>query len=243
MKEFSVIMSLVDYIPVILFLSASVILIRDMYNKMSKGAFALFAAGTIDIISAGFLKATYKLLYALSVCDFTRLSDVFFPMQSLGFMLAGTGVLALVCHRQTKNGERRETSALKYILPGALLVVLVVIFALIASRKKDHSAVPEYFSGTFVFVTLMVLGLAFMDAGLAVISVKLKKPGLVALYIVSFISSLAMGYLSTKDFASAAMNWAAECVNTIGQASLLIASIKMHKNGFEDLRLRGEEKV
>lgn len=64
MKEFSVLMALADFIPVVLFCAAAVILIRDMYNKMSKGAFALFAAGTIDVICAGSLKAIYKLLYA-----------------------------------------------------------------------------------------------------------------------------------------------------------------------------------
>lgn len=47
-------MALVDFIPVILFAISSVILQRDLYNKMSKGAFALFAAGTIDIAAAGY---------------------------------------------------------------------------------------------------------------------------------------------------------------------------------------------
>ena len=40
MKDFSVTMALVDYIPVIFFAVAAVILMRDLYNKMSKGAFA-----------------------------------------------------------------------------------------------------------------------------------------------------------------------------------------------------------
>ncbi len=241
MKEFSPVMALVDYVPVILFLSATVILIRDMYNKMSKGAFALFAAGTIDIIAAGFLKATYKLLYALSICDFTRLSDVFFPMQSLGFMLSGVGVLAILLHRQTPDGTRKEVSGARYILPGAIVIVLVVLLSLIASKGNNRTEAPEYFSGTFVFVTLMVLGLAFMDTGLSIMSLKLKKPGLIALFVVSFISSLCMGYLSSRDFDSAAVNWAAECVNIIGQLSLLLASLSMHRNGFESLRLRDEE--
>ena len=103
MKDFSVSMALVDYIPVICFAIAAVILMRDLYDKMSKGAFALFAAGTIDITCAGALKATYKLLYAAGVCDFEALNAMFFPMQSIGFLLAGIGVLAMLCHKQTKN--------------------------------------------------------------------------------------------------------------------------------------------
>ena len=211
MKEFSVLMSLADYVPVILFAAASIILIRDMYNKMSKGAFALFAAGTIDVICAGFLKATYKLLYSLKVCDFEALSDVFFPMQSLGFMLAGIGMLARLCHKQSKNAVA--------------------------------AVAPPFFSGTFVFVGLMVAGLGLMNAGLCVMSAKVKKPVLSVLFVISFICSLGMGYLSSRDFDGAMMNWIAEGVNTVGQGALLIGAILLHKSGFEKLRLHGGEEV
>ena len=54
----SVPMAIVDFIPVGLFLAAAVILQRDLYNKMSKGAFALFSAGTITVFVAGCFKAT-----------------------------------------------------------------------------------------------------------------------------------------------------------------------------------------
>ncbi len=103
MKDFSVSMALVDFIPVIFFCMAAVLLMRDLYYKMSKGAFALFAAGAIDIVCAGALKAVYKLLYASGVCDFEALNAIFFPVQSIGFLLAGVGMLAMICHRQSEN--------------------------------------------------------------------------------------------------------------------------------------------
>ena len=134
MKEFSVLMALADFLPVALFAAASVILQRELHAKMSKGAFALFAAGTIDVIFAGAFKALYKLLYALRLCDFEKLNAVFFPMQSVGFLLAGIGILALLTHRQS----------------GSALA----------------AAAPPAFSGTFLFVGAMVLGLGMMDAGL-----------------------------------------------------------------------------
>ncbi len=203
-------MALVDYIPVIFFAIASVILMRDLYNKMSKGAFALFAAGVIDITCAGALKATYKLLYSADVCDFEALNVMFFPTQSIGFLLAGIGVLAMVCHKQTKN---------------ALL-----------------AAAPPVFSGTFVFVGLMVAGLGLMDAVLCILSVKLKKSGLVALFALSFVCSLCMGYLSSKNFAEASMNWIAEGVNVVGQGALLAGAYMLHKGGLAELKLDGEKK-
>jgi len=200
----------VDYIPVLLFTVAGIILMRDLYNKMSKGAFALFAAGLIDVTCAGALKAIYKLLYAMGVCEFTPLSDMFFPVQSIGFLLAGIGILAMVLHRQ----------------------------------GNAYAVVPPVFKGTFIFVSLMVLGLGMLDAVLCVLSAKLKKPALIGLFVISFVCSLGMGYLSTRDFAQASMNWIAEGVNVVGQGSLLVGALLLHKNGLASLRLRnGEEKA
>ena len=96
MNDFSVSMALVDYIPVLFFAAAAVILMRDLHNKMSKGAFALFSAGVINVTIAGALKATWKLLYAAGVCDFQALNAMFFPVQSIGFLLAGVGILAML---------------------------------------------------------------------------------------------------------------------------------------------------
>ena len=205
MNDFSVSMALVDYIPVIFFAIAAVILQRDLYNKMSKGAFALFAAGTINVTCAGALKATWKLLYALGVCDFEALNAMFFPTQSIGFLLAGIGILAMISHRQTKSA----------------------VFAV----------APPVFSGTFVFVGLMVSGLGLMDAVLCILACKLKKPALIAIFVLSFICSLCMGYLSSQDFAEASMNWIAEGVNVIGQGTLLLGVCLLHKKGLADLKL------
>ncbi|MBQ7247180.1 MAG: hypothetical protein IJS22_03710 [Lachnospiraceae bacterium] len=198
MKDFSVIMSLVDYIPVALFAAAAILLQRSLYYRMSKGAFALFAAGTIYVISAGLLKATYKLLYALNICDFQRLSDMMFPGQAIGFLLAGIGMVAMLTHRQ------KET----------LLAVA-----------------PPVFTGTIIFITFMVLGLGMMDAGLCVLAKRLKKPLLIVFFAVSFVCSLGMGYLSTRDFSGAAMNWIAEGVNIVGEGMLLLGVVLLRKNG------------
>ena len=201
-------MALVDYIPVILFAIAAVILMRDLYNKMNKVSFALFAAGTINIISAGALKATYKLLYAGGVCDFEALNAMFFPVQSIGFLLAGAGILLMMLRK------KRATSLL--------------------------AVAPPVFKGTFVFVGFMVAGLGILDAVLALIACRMKKTWLIAVFAVSFVCSLGMGYLSSKDFAEAAMNWIAECVNVVGQGALLYGVYMLDKNGLSELELSKE---
>lgn len=211
MKDFSVAMALVDYIPVILFAVAAVLLQRDLYNKMSKGAFALFAAGTIDVFAAGALKATYKLLYAAGVCDFEPLNAMFFPVQSIGFLLAGAGIVAMLCYKQDN-----KTAAL--------------------------AVAPAVYKGTFLFVGLMVTGLGCMAAGLCYLSAKLKKKSAIALFVLSFVCSLCMGYLSSQNFAQASMNWIAEGVNVVGQGCLLGGAWMLHKAGLSDYKLKKDVK-
>ena len=201
MKEYSVAMSLFDYLPVILFGIGAIIFQRDLYEKMGKGQFALFAAGTIDVIAAGALKATYKLLYALGVCDFEPLNSMFFPVQSIGFLLAGLGIVAMLCYK-----PKKQTKALAV-------------------------AAPAVWKGTFLFVGLMVAGLAMMDFGFIKLAAKLKKKGTIVLIIISFICCMGMGYLSSKSFDKASMNWIAEGVNFVGQLTFLISAVSLHRAG------------
>lgn len=203
--DFTIGMALVDYIPVICFFFGSAILMRDLYGKMTKAAFALFAAGSLNITLAGALKATWKLFYAAGICNFEALNNMFFPTQSLGFIFAGAGLVAMLVYNQKEDSKLRS--------------------------------VPPVFSGTFVFVGLMVAGLGLIDTVLCILAVKLKKPALIAIFALSFICSLCMGYLSSKDFTEAAMNWIAEGVNVVGQGSFLAGAYLLSKNGLKELEL------
>ena len=195
----NIVMAFVDYIPVVMFLIAAIILQRDLYRSMSKGAFALFSAGTITVFVAGLFKATWKLLYALGICDFVALNKCFFPMQTVGFVLAAAGVVAMLCYRQGKG------------------------------TMYSVAAAPAAFTSNMPFVVLMVLGVAALDISLCVVSKRRKATGAMLLYLVSFVFIMGMGYLSSRDFAQASMNWLAEGVNIIGQGSFLAASVLMHK--------------
>jgi len=208
---YSIPMALVDFIPVFLFGAGAWILQRDLYNKMSKGAYSLLCAGTIDIFMAGSLKALYKLLYAANVCNFEPLSKMFFPVQAIGFTLAG---IALVCLVTRKQGKGRIYS----VAP----------------------VVPAVFSGTMIFVVMMVLGLFGLNFGLSVYAKKMKKSKVIVLFIVAFIFSLMMGYLSSKDFDKSYFNWIAEGVNTIGQGAFFAGVLLLDKAGLASYQTEEE---
>ena len=108
MYNFTIPMALMDFVPVLCFGYAAALLQRDLHNKMRKSQFALFAAGTINIFAAGFLKALWKLLYAANICDFHALNTMFLPVQSLGFLLAGLGIGWMMCSRKRNPPRRRK---------------------------------------------------------------------------------------------------------------------------------------
>ena len=195
--DFTIELALVDYIPVILFAIAGVILANDLKNKMGGLNALLFNLGVFGVFAAGACKATWKLLIAANIADIQILNKMFFPTQSIGFLLAGLGLISMLI-----------------------------------AKKNRHYAVS-----TFVFIGMMVAGLGIMDTVLAILAGRLKKSGAVALFIISFVCSLCMGYLSSRDFTEAIWNWIAQSINILGQGTLLLGAISLHKGGLKELQL------
>lgn len=96
MYHFTIPMALMDYLPVIFFGISSVLLLGDLYNKMSKGMYTLLAAGSVNVFLAGFCKATWKLLYAANICDFVALEKMFMPVNSLGLLFIGLSIVGML---------------------------------------------------------------------------------------------------------------------------------------------------
>ena len=196
MKQFSVPMAIIDYIPVTLFALAALMIFKNLRNKMSKVNQILFICGAVLVTCAGGLKATYKLLYALNVGDFIWMNNQMFTNQALGFLLAG---------------------------------IAVVFTAVKPQRSRVYGLLP-----TPVLILMMVAGLGAMDAGLCFIANMMKKRNALACFIISFFFSLMMGYLSSRDFDKAFMNWMAQGINICGQLLLLIGCKILDKAGLKD---------
>ena len=100
MYNFTVPMALMDFVPVFFFGVTAVLLLRDLYNKMFKGAYALLAAGSVNVFLAGFCKALWKLLYAANICNFVALEEMFMPVNSLGLLFVGLGLVGMLCWKK-----------------------------------------------------------------------------------------------------------------------------------------------
>ena len=203
MYNFTIPMALMGYIPVICFGVAALLLQMDLYGKMRKDAFAMFAAGTINIFLAGFLKATWKLLYAAGICDFAALNTMFLPTQSIGFLLAGVGIILMM-----------------------------------TTKKRVMAAVaPPLFSGSVIFIMMMVLGLGSICTVLSIIAVKMKKKSAMVLFILAFVASMGMGAMSGQDVTQAWVNWVEQGINCAGQGMLMCGVLILHKAGLKDFQI------
>ena len=205
MYNFTVPMALVDYIPVLFFCVTMVLLQRDLYNKMFKGAYALFAAGTVNVFLAGFLKATWKLLYAANICDFVALEEMFLPVNSIGLLMVGLSLVGMMCWK------RKDA------------VIL--------------STAPAVFSGSFVFIVMMVVGLGGMCVCLSILAAKMKKKGAIILFVLSFVAAMGMGYMSSQDSTLAWVNWAEQSINCVSQGCLMCGTLILHKAGLADHKM------
>ena len=195
MNGITVTMALVDLIPVVLFFAAAVILQRDLYEKMVKGAFALLATGSVMVLLAGVFKALWKILYALNVCDYQLLDAAFFPMQGPGFLLV---FLALAGMFTKYNRKRVNLSSV--------------------------AAVPV-FTSTMPFVILQIIGCAGMQWCLFALALKMKRRLAAVMFVVAFAFMLGMGYLSATFDDSSSMHWLAQCVNIVSQGALLWGTV------------------
>ena len=120
---------------------------------------------------------------------------------------------------------------------GLLLCGFGIILMLTQKRRVTLAAAPPLFTGTYIFIAMMVLGLGGMCFGLGTLAVKMKKKGLLPLFALCFLCYMAMGYLSSRDGSSAAMNWAEQGVNCLGQTLLLWGVTALHRAGLRDWKL------
>lgn len=208
-------MALYDYLPVALFCLGGAYLIKDFYNKMYKGVFSLLSMGIFTVGSAGFFKATWKLLYNSGICDFEVLNKCFFPMQTLGFFYMALAMLFF-----SLTGYKRDFREKVYCSTSVLLPL-----AMLTPAPKYTSNMP--------FVIIMSISALILYILLVRVSILHKNTISAVLYVISFIFVMVMGHLSSKNFEQAYMNWIAQTVNTIAQGTFFLAARINHKSGLD----------
>ena len=118
---------------------------------------------------------------------------------------------------------------------GLLFVGLALIGMLCFGKKTVAlSAAPVVIGGAMGFIMMMVVGLGGMCASLSIVAAKLKKKGLIALFVTSFVCAMGMGYMSSQDSSLAWVNWVEQSINTVSQLCLMVGVIGLHRSGLKD---------
>ena len=160
MYNFTIPMALMDYLPVFFFGVTAVLLLRDLYNKMFKGAYALLAAGSVNVFLAGFCKATWKLLYAANICDFVALEEMFMPVNSLGLLFVGLSLIGMLCWK--RKGALLSVAPVPFTssMPFIMMMVLglggmCAGLSVLAAKMKKGKTVILFIAS---FVCAMAMG-------------------------------------------------------------------------------------
>ena len=155
---YTVPMALFDFIPVILFGISGRLLMRGLYNKMSKGCFACLDLGVCAAFLAGFLKALYKLLIAAGVGEYPLLTRLFLPLQSFGLLLSGLSIVLMLTLR------RKVTLAMAPMTIGFIGMMVLGLggmctgLSVVAKKMKKGWLIPVFVVCFFCYMGMGYLG-------------------------------------------------------------------------------------
>ena len=217
-EDYSLIMGIVDLIPVALFALAGCIIIKELFNVLRKPFAVMLCSGVTLSLTAGLFKAIWKILLSLNVCDFYPFDVMFMPTQSLGFVLMGVGLLSLLFNKKEKN----------------VVTTNIIAFPLLSLLLVKEAARPE--NGSIVFIVFLVIGEIMIATSLSYLAIKNKNWLCLVLFVVSCVALIVMGAmkpLSTKlEMDVTTTNWVEESINIVAQLSLLIGVYLLNKKGF-----------
>lgn len=203
-------MALVDCVPVALFMVAAVILMRDLYARLPKGAYALVAAGSIMAFLGGVMKALWKILYATGVVDYVLLDHALFTLQGPGFLLFFLGLTGLFW-RGGRGGVGEKDA-----------------------RRAALAAAPAATTTSIPFIVMQVAGLGGAQVLLAVCGARRGSRLAPVAFALAFVFMLGMGYLGAKFDDSSAMHWVAQLTNTLSMACFLWGTLLLRRAGIAD---------
>ncbi len=170
MYNFTIPMALMDFVPVAFFGVSAVLLLRDLYNKMFKGAYALLAAGSVNVFLAGFCKALWKLLYAANICDFKALEEMFMPVNSIGLLFVGLSLIGMLLWK--RKGAMLSVAPVPFVSSMPFIMMMVVglggmcaALSVIAAKMKKGKVMILFIAS---FVCAMAMGyMSSQDSTLA----------------------------------------------------------------------------
>ena len=184
----------------------------------------------MDLVPVLLFGAAWVILYRYLKNKLDLCSGILLPLGAV--LVFAAGFFKAIWKLQTALGVPAIEFLNKAMFPtqstGFVLLGIGMLAFLYAKRKSTACSL------TMVFVMGNVLGALGMLSGLVWVAKKMKVKAAIPLFILTFVLLMMMGYLSSRDFAEASMNWVAQGVNVVSQGLFFIGAWLLHKAGLAD---------
>ncbi len=209
-SDYSLILAFMDFVPVILYLIMGIILLRNTYSKIEGIGYSSLSIGVAMVFLSGCLKAIWKMICSLGICDFAAFNLMFFPLQMFGYIFFMIGSIYLI---KKKKNEIKMNS---------LSFGAIILLAETALELKNTSL-------PFLIIETLASSVALIV--LSIFALKNESKLSFVLIILSFVFMWGMGGLAALDGKMNVVlwNWIEEIVNTLSQAFLLSGIAVLNK--------------
>lgn len=227
LSEYTTIMALQDYMPVILS-SVGLFFLARMVSRidLNSGRLAYLGWGLISL--GGFNKATWKLIMAAtaSQTNLVLLDNSLFVLMGSGFLFMGFAIW--YAQRQLQD-KKPPLLGNVFVIPVVLAALFIGIAAMMGILRPE-SRVP-------FFILLGLTTIAnFVTGGLVIRQGLQQGNRLVALlFAFNLLAILMLTGMARIEPQTIPLEWAAQITNTISNAAFAFASYKLAQ-GAESLR-------
>ncbi len=165
METYPISLALVDFLPNIAFLIGAFFLVKTSYICRGTRCARMLMAGTSLVFLGGFLKASWKLLYAANIADIQWMSQAQFILLGFGFLAMCVSVILMARKRRAlaQGGPILAMAAWK--IPFLFVMTLTSlgaegILAYIAYRRKIRPAAVGFVIGVMGILAMGALASA-----------------------------------------------------------------------------------
>jgi hypothetical protein len=210
--DYPVALALQDFVPVVLTGIGAACLIRPV-GRAAPRAGTTAATATALILAGGLSKAVWKLVVSLDGPDVQPLNKALFPLLAAGFLLLAHALLSLPSPVPSPRGAGRVPPLWGFAATWTLLGALSLLLA-----STLPVMVLTIAAVTVCGVRLILLARAAGDTPAA----SAAGLWLLGMYV--------LGPLAARPDQSVALQWTEQGCNTLTQAALLIAALRLARS-------------
>jgi len=164
METYPLSLALFDFIPVTMFLIGAYFLMRIAIMQRGNQCGRMVMAGALLIFLGGFLKATWKLLYAAEVADIQWMSQIQFILVAPGFVALLVAAI-LIARGRKKTGGTTLLAILPWKIPFLALMTLASMGANGILTYISFKRGAKLAAVGFILAFLCLVGMGAMASG------------------------------------------------------------------------------